>query len=125
MQIRFFFSLNFSTSIEYSEVQCRRWSVHTENIITAVSQKWRSVLIFIQWFRLNAVTRKLDFNLNKFASIACAEIPELNVPQIDPFVWTKTVVLHTRNPNAPINIVIRNYNTTIFGLKNMEVTAVR
>lgn len=58
-------------------------------------------------------------------NFSCTEIPELNVPQIDPFVWSKTVVLHTRNPNAPINIVIRNYNTTIFGLKGMEVTEVR
>lgn len=47
------------------------------------------------------------------------------MPRIDPFVWPKTVVLRTRNPNAPINIVIRNSNTTIYGLKNMVVTAVR
>lgn len=53
------------------------------------------------------------------------EIPELKIPKMEPFVWNKEAVLRTRNPNAPINLVIRNTNTTIYGLKAMEITQVK
>ncbi|XP_055295339.1 circadian clock-controlled protein daywake-like [Sitodiplosis mosellana] len=53
------------------------------------------------------------------------EIPDLKIPKMEPFVWNKEAVLRTRNPNAPINIVIRNSNTTIYGLKAMEITQVK
>lgn len=44
---------------------------------------------------------------------------------MDPFVWDKDTVLRTRNPNAAINIVIRNSNTTIYGLNTMEITQIK
>lgn len=53
------------------------------------------------------------------------EIPELKIPKIDPFVWNKVAVMRTRNPSAPINIVIRNSKTTIYGLDTMEITQIK
>lgn len=44
---------------------------------------------------------------------------------MDPFVWDKETVLRTRNPGSPINILIRNANTTIYGLNTMEITQVK
>lgn len=57
--------------------------------------------------------------------IYAVEIPELHVPRLDPFVWKKQVTLRTRNPSAPINIVIRNTNSTFYGLRNAEVIEVK
>ncbi|XP_031635972.1 circadian clock-controlled protein-like [Contarinia nasturtii] len=53
------------------------------------------------------------------------EIPELKIPDMDPFVFNQPTTLRTRNPNAPINIVIRNTNTTIYGLNAMEITQIK
>lgn len=44
---------------------------------------------------------------------------------MEPFVWNQPTVLRTRNPNAAINIIIRNANTTIYGLSTMEITQIK
>lgn len=53
------------------------------------------------------------------------EIPDLNIPQLDPFFVKKSTTLRTRNPSSPINIVIHNSNTTIYGLNNLEITQIK
>lgn len=49
----------------------------------------------------------------------------INVPELNPYVSTKAVVFRTRNQNGPITINIRNINTTVYGLQNLEVTETR
>lgn len=44
---------------------------------------------------------------------------------MDPFVWNKETVLRSRNRNSAINILIRNSNTTIYGLNTMEITQIK
>lgn len=44
---------------------------------------------------------------------------------MEPFTWAKGTVVRTRNPNAAINVVIRNSHTVIHGLKTMEVIQIK
>lgn len=44
---------------------------------------------------------------------------------MEPFTWSKGTVVRTRNPNAAINVIIRNSHTVIHGLKTMEVIQIK
>lgn len=63
---------------------------------------------------------------DKFHFILCLlDIPEITAPKIDPFVTARVTSFRTRNQNAPISINIRNTNTTMYGMKRVEVVEVR
>lgn len=49
----------------------------------------------------------------------------LNLPNLDPFLWPKTTEVRTRSANAAVNVVIKNSNTRITGLKSMEIKEVK
>lgn len=65
------------------------------------------------------------FDINQIASSMNSEYPELNLPKNDPYKVQNVPEYRVLNPDFPINFVIRETGSSIYGLENLKVHQIK